>query len=127
MPVRVGLQASSTHRVTTADTAVSLGSGALDVLATPRLLAWAEAACCTALAPELAEDTTSVGSRAELQHLAPSAVGELVTVTASVQYVDGRLVRFDVVASHGDERIVASGTLTRVVVDAGRFMSRLGG
>lgn len=124
-PVRVGLHASETYRVTGADTAESIGSGDLPVLGTPRLLAWAEAATCAAIDPELTEGTTSVGSRIDLQHLAPSPVGELVTVTATVQHVDGKLVRFDVVAAHGDERIVASGTITRIVVDAKRFLGRL--
>jgi fluoroacetyl-CoA thioesterase len=125
-PVRVGLQSSATHQVTEADTAAVLGSGDLPVLGTPRLLAWAEAATCDAIEPELSESATSVGSRIELRHLTPSPVGELVTVTATVQHVDGKLVRFDVVAAHGDERIVASGTITRVVVDSVRFMRRLG-
>ena len=125
-PVRVVLQSSATHQVTEADTADVLGSGDLPVLGTPRLLAWAEAATCAAIEPELSEGATSVGSRIELRHLTPSPVGELVTVTATVQHVDGKLVRFDVVAAHGDERIVASGTITRVVVDSVRFMRRLG-
>jgi fluoroacetyl-CoA thioesterase len=124
-PVRVGLQASATHRVTDADTAKTIGSGDLPVLGTPRLLAWAEAATCEAIDAELAGGTTSVGSRIDLQHLAPSPVGELVTVSATVQHVDGKLIRFDVVAAHGDERIVASGTITRIVVNTERFIGRL--
>jgi predicted thioesterase len=95
------------------------------VLATPRLLAWAEEATCAAVDPHLEPGTTSVGSRIELQHLAPSPVGELVSVNAIVQHLDGRLVRFDVTAAHGDERIVATATVTRVVVNAARFLERL--
>lgn len=124
-PVRVGMQAGVTARVTKADTAEVARTGDLPVLATSRLLAWAEEASCDAIADELGSGATSVGSRVELQHLAPSPVGELVTVTATVQHVDGKLIRFDVVAAHGDERIVASGTVTRVVVDAARFLHRL--
>jgi fluoroacetyl-CoA thioesterase len=125
MNVRVGLQASITRQVGAADTARAMGSGSLPVLGTPRFLAWAEEACCAAIEPALEDGTTSVGSRIELQHLAPSPVGELVTVTATVQHVDGRLIRFDVTAAHGDERVVAAGTITRVVVNAERFLARL--
>jgi fluoroacetyl-CoA thioesterase len=125
MAVRVGLQASVTRQVGDADTAASVGSGSLPVLGTPRLLAWAEAASCAAIDPELDDGVTSVGSRIELQHLAPSAVGEKVTVSAVVQHVDGRLVRFDVTAAHADDRVVASGTITRVVVTGTRFLDRL--
>ncbi|HYU85309.1 MAG TPA: thioesterase family protein [Kribbellaceae bacterium] len=125
MNLRVGLHASLTRQVSAADTAEALGSGSLAVLGTPRLLAWAEEASCAAIEPALDDGATSVGSRIELQHVAPSPVGELVTVTAVVQHVDGRLVRFDVTAAHGDERVVAAGTITRVIVNADRFLSRL--
>jgi predicted thioesterase len=48
-------------------------------------------------------------------------------VTATSAYVDGRLHRFTVAARHtGDGRLVGSGEVTRVVVDAARFLSRLG-
>jgi fluoroacetyl-CoA thioesterase len=125
MTLRVGLHVSLTRQVTASDTARAVGSGSLPVLATPRLLAWAEEATCAAVDPHLEPGTTSVGSRIELQHLAPSPVGELVTISAIVQHLDGRLVRFDVTAAHGDERIVATATVTRVVVNAARFLERL--
>lgn len=108
------------------DTAQALGSGDLPVLATPRLLAWCEAATVTALSPSLTHEQTSVGTRVALQHLAPSPVGEQLTVTAAVVHVDGRLYRFEVLASHvADERTVGHGEITRVVVDRARFLARL--
>ncbi|MBW8751414.1 MAG: thioesterase [Propionibacteriales bacterium] len=110
--------------VSDADTAVAVGSGSLPVLGTPVLLAWCESATCAAL--ELPEGQTSVGTRVSLEHLAASPVGQTVTVTATVAYVDGRLVRFTVEARMGD-KLVGTGEITRVVVDAERFMSRLGG
>jgi fluoroacetyl-CoA thioesterase len=109
------------------DTAEAVGSGSLPVLGTPRLLAWCEATTCAAIAPALPEGGTSVGTRVSLEHLAASAVGEEVEVTASSAYVDGRLHRFTVSARHvgGNRRLVATGEVTRVVVDAERFLSRL--
>ena len=108
--------------VSEADTAVAVGSGSLPVLGTPVLLAWCEATTCAAL--DLPEGQTSVGTRVSLEHLAASPVGATVTVTATVAYVDGRLVRFTVEARMGDV-LVGAGEITRVVVDAERFMSRL--
>lgn len=112
------------------DTARAVGSGSLEVLGTPRLLAWLEAATCAAL--DLADGETSVGTRVELEHRAPSPVGAVVEVTASSTYVDGRLHRFTVAARHTSDTphgrpgsVVATGEVTRVVVDAARFMSRL--
>ncbi len=106
------------------DTAQALGSGSLPVLATPRLLAWCEAATCAAIEPMLQEGETSVGTRVTLEHTAPSAVGARVEVTATVVHVDGRLVRFSVAARQGG-KLVGSGEVTRVVVTAERFLSRV--
>jgi predicted thioesterase len=64
-----------------------------------------------------------VGTRVSLEHLAASPVGAAVSVTATVAYVDGRLVRFTVEARMG-EVLVGSGEITRVVVDAERFLAR---
>jgi len=121
-----GLSATLEHTVTSEDTAVAVGSGSLPVLGTPRLLAWCEAATCAALAPSLSDGETSVGTRVTLEHLAPSAVGAALVVTASVVHVDGRLVRFSV-AARQDGKLVGSGEVTRVVVGAEKFMSRVPG
>ena len=112
--------------VTDDDTAVALGSGSLAVLATPRLLAWCEAATCAAIDTSITDDQSSVGTRVQLDHVGASAVGAVVSVTATIVYVDGRLVRFEVVAQQGpEEKVVAHGEVTRVVVDRARFLSRL--
>ena len=107
------------------DTAVAVGSGSLPVLGTPVLLAWAEAATCAALEPALEAGETSVGTRVALEHQAPSVVGAVVEVSATVVHVDGRLVRFSV-AARQQGRLVGSGEVTRVVVGAERFVERLG-
>jgi len=118
--------ATLTYTVTEADTAIAVGSGSLPVLGTPRLLAWCEAATCAAIEAALPEGGTSVGTRVSLEHLAASPVGAELEVAASTAYVDGRLHRFTVSARHvQDGRVVGAGEITRVVVDAERFMSRV--
>jgi len=120
-------EATLSFTVTNADTAAALGSGSLPVLGTPRLLAWCEAATCAAIEESLAAGATSVGTRVQIEHLVASPVGAEVEVTASTAYVDGRLHRFAVAARHtSDGKVVGSGEVTRVVVDAERFLSRLG-
>ncbi len=123
--METGQQATLGFTVTDADTAAALGSGDLPVLGTPRLLAWCEAATCAAVAASLDAARTSVGTRVDLQHVGASPVGAAVTVTATVAHVDGRLVRFEVVATHADGKVVGHGEVTRVVVDRDRFLSRL--
>ncbi len=126
--METGQSATLQFEVTEADTAAALGSGDLSVLATPRLLAWCEAATCAAIASTLDPSATSVGTRVSLEHLAATPVGERVEVQASVAYVDGRLLRFRVAASQAsDGKVVGTGEVTRVVVDRERFLSRLSG
>ncbi len=123
------MEATLAFTVTDADTAAAVGSGSLPVLGTPRLLAWCEAATCAAIDPTLSPGESSVGTRVELEHLAASPVGQEVEVTASSTYVDGRLHRFTVAARHvggkAGGKVVGTGEVTRVVVDAERFLSRL--
>lgn len=122
--IEPGLAAALERTVGDDDTAVAVGSGSLPVLGTPVLLAWCEAATVAALAPVLNDGETSVGTRVQLEHQAPSPVGATLEVTASVVHVDGRLVRFSVAARQGG-RLVGSGEVTRVVVGTERFLSRL--
>jgi len=113
------------HQVTPDDTAHALGSGDLEVLATPRLLAWCEQATVRALAGRLADAESTVGTRVELVHQRATAVGADVTVRADLVHVDGRLLRFDVVAEAADGSVLGHGQVTRVVVDRARFLARL--
>jgi predicted thioesterase len=129
-----GPRATTTHQVTEADTARALGSGDLSVLATPRLLAWCEGACLAVLAAVPADDAvpapgraprTSVGTRVELEHTRATPVGAAVEVRAELVHVDGRLLRFGVAAHDDAGRVLATGELTRVLVEAERFLARL--
>lgn len=125
-------QARRTFTVTEADTAAAVGSGSLPVLGTPRLLAWCEAVTCTAIEDDLGGGETSVGTRIELEHLAATPVGGSVEVTARVVHTDGRLRRFAVSARNlGPDgrpgKLAGSGEVTRVVVDAEKFLSRVTG
>lgn len=127
MTLAPGLSAEVVHLVGNADTAEAVGSGDVPVLATPRLLALAEAATVAAVAGEVGPGRSTVGTRVELDHLVPSPVGRRVVVRATVEHVDGRLLRFEVVAHDpGDGRLVGHGRVTRVVVERERFLSRAG-
>ncbi len=125
MPIEPGADAVLTRTVTADDTARALGSGDLEVLATPRLLAWCEAATMAAVASAIDSSSTTVGTRVELEHLRAATVGATVDVRATVGHVDGRLLRFEVVATGPDGVLLGRATVTRVVVDRARFLSRL--
>ena len=118
-----GLRGEATLVVTEADTARALGSGSVDVLGTPRLLALCEQATCSALEGRLPEGSSSVGMRVQIDHLQPTPVGVEVTAEAVLDRVEGRRVVFTVSATDPGG-LVAAGRVTRALVDLERFMSR---
>jgi predicted thioesterase len=123
MPVELGLAGEVELLVTDADTAIALRSGDVAVLGTPRIVALCEEAAMAALDGRLKPGETSVGHAVQLDHVAPSAVGALVRAEATLSKVEGRrlVFTFSVSDSRG---LVAAGRLTRVVVDAERFLER---
>lgn len=123
MPVTVGLRGEVDLVVGDADTALAMGSGDVPVLATPRVVALAEAASVAAVDGSLDEGQTTVAMQVQLDHLAPTGIGGRVTAESTVEKVNGRRITFTV--SLNDERgLVAVGRVTRVVVDVERFLDK---
>ena len=86
-----GLEGSVGMTVGPADLASALGSGDVAVLGTPRLVALAEAATVAALAGVLDPGRTSVGTRVDLRHLAPTVEGRRCAPRpASSRWMDAR-------------------------------------
>ena len=83
VPVQQGLRAEVELVVGEADTAISLRSGDVPVLGTPRVLALCEEATMAAIEGQLPEGQTTVGMRAHIDHLAPTAVGSTVLEAAA--------------------------------------------
>ena len=118
-----GLTARVELTVTDADTAQTLGSGDVPVLGTPRVPALAEAATVAATARQLPGGVTTVGTRAEVEHRAPTPVGHLVTALATLAKVDGRKLLFEVAVRDGEE-LVAEVRVERVILDRQRFIAK---
>ena len=73
-----GIRGHAALRVTTENTARALGSGELEVLATPAVAALIEKACWKAVAGELDLGTGTVGTSLSLAHTAPTPIGMVV-------------------------------------------------
>jgi len=126
MPLRPGLSAAVQLVVTNDDTALALKTGDVPVLATPRVVTLAEEATVQAVDGQLAEGTTSVGYRVQLDHLAPTAVGGTVRAEATLEAIEGRRLTFRVSVSDG-HGLVAAGRITRVIVERARFLEKAAG
>ena len=94
----VGLRATVRAVVGQSDTAIAMGSGDVPVLATPRLLALAEAASVAAVAPQLARGQTSVGTEAQLEHRRACPLGAELSVEAELTEIEGSRLAFVFIA-----------------------------
>lgn len=101
-----------------------VGSGELEVLATPAMIAFMEKAASQLVSDQLEEGQTSVGTLMNVEHTSASPLGMKVTVTATVTGVDGRKIDFEVIA-RDEKGEIGKGVHTRFIVDSQRFMSKV--
>jgi fluoroacetyl-CoA thioesterase len=119
-----GLTHTSEQTVTPELTARHMGSGDLEVLATPAMTALMENAAMLAVADSLPEGSTTVGGHIETSHLRPTRPGQKFKARATLQSIEGRKLLFHVEAFEG-EHLIGEGTHLRFIVDREKFMSRL--
>lgn len=124
MELKIGLSAQSKTVVNTANCALTMGSGDLEVFATPSMIALMENAAMSAVAESLPEGSTTVGTEMNSTHIKASKFGAEIVATAVVTAVEGRKITFNVGARDG-ESLIGEGTHTRFIVDREKFMSKL--
>lgn len=120
-----GLKLARTLAVEEPHLATTLGSGDVEVLGTPALLALAEGACVDAIRDDLEPGQTSVGTWAEIDHLVPTPAGGTVCATATLIGHHGRRLEFNVRIEQ-DGSVVAKVRHRRVLVDRERFLAKVG-
>ena len=122
--METGLTFTSKAVVKKENTAITMGSGDMEVFATPAMVALMENAAMKAVAAELSEGATTVGAMMNSSHIKPSPIGAEVSATAVLTEVDGRKLTFSVKASD-EAGVVGEGTHIRYIVDRERFLSKL--
>lgn len=119
-----GLKYTSTVKVEKGNCASEVGSGGLDVFATPSMVALMENAAMNAVAPFLPEGSTTVGTEINVAHSRPSGIGSKISATAELLAAEGRKLTFRVVAEDA-AGVIGEGSHVRFVVDVERFMSKV--
>ncbi|MDO4813519.1 MAG: thioesterase family protein [Gemella sp.] len=105
--------------------AKNMGSGDLEVLSTPSLIAFIEETCKDLLAQRLENDSSSVGSHVSLDHLAASKISARIKIEAEIVNIEKeRFVYFSANAYDGDKKI-GQAKHTRVIVNVEKFLSKL--
>lgn len=122
IPLNVSSQESEV--VAKSHSALEVGSGSVDVFATPMMIALMEAAAVDAVQPHLPEGWTTVGIRVECDHLRATPLGDKVSATATLIKQESRTLNFVVEArdSHG---IIGKGHHQRYIINAEKFMKKL--
>jgi fluoroacetyl-CoA thioesterase len=97
------------------------------VLATGFMVGLFEWACIHAINPHLDwPREQSLGTHVSFSHLAATPPGLTVTVSGTLDRVEGRKLSFSLVGDDGVDRI-SEGTHERVVIDVDRFKDRIAG
>lgn len=123
MPLEPGLKFSVNYTVTDKDTAAAYGSGGLDVLATPKLVALMENAALNCVKPHLDEGMDTVGTHLDVSHLSPTPVGMKVTAESELIEIDRRRLVFAVKA-YDETGLIGEGKHERFIVDMDKFTAK---
>jgi fluoroacetyl-CoA thioesterase len=110
-------------KVTENETAVKMGSGDLEVYATPAMIALMENAAKTLVIDELPNGYTTVGIEMNVKHIKSSPIGAKIQCKAVLTKVDNKKLFFDVEAND-DEGIIGKGSHVRYIVNAEDFMNK---
>ena len=121
--MELGIKGHAEVLVDETNMASRLGSGVVDVFATPCLIALMEEASQTSVAPYLDEGMTTVGTKINVSHDAATPVGMKVRAESELIEIDGRRLVFSVKA-YDDCGLVGQGTHERFIVRLDRFMEK---
>lgn len=126
MEFTIGLTGEASVPVDGSNTAKTMGSGELEVFATPSMIALMEKAATNALKELMPAGSTSVGTMINVKHSAATPMGTKVTAKAVLTEVDGKRLVFTVEAFDEKEKI-GEGRHERFIINIDRFMTKTNG
>ena len=124
--LEAGIKGTGSVEVVRENTAVAVGSGMLEVFATPMMIALMEKTACESVAPYLEEGSGTVGTELNVKHVAATPIGVQVTCETELVEVDGRRLVFHVKASD-EAGLIGEGTHERFIINNEKFQSKANG
>ena len=125
MNIKINKEFKENYLVQEDNTAKNMGSGDLDVLATPSLVAFMENAAKNYLNIFLTDELGSVGSNININHLAPTLIGKEITIQGKItEIIKEKIIIFSLEAYEEDKKI-GDATHTRVIINNEKFLSKL--
>ena len=121
--LEVGIKLTQTETVNENNNAAKMGSGMLPVYATPAMILLIESTAANAVAPELEEGMTTVGTKLDVEHIAATPLGMKVRCECELVEIDRRRLVFK--AEVYDEcELIGRGTHERFIVASEKFMAK---
>lgn len=124
--LETGIKGCKEIVVTRELTAKVMGSGTLDVYATPAMIALMENTAYESVATELEAGMGTVGTLMNVKHVAASPIGMKITCQTELVKVDGRALTFSVKAFDG-AGLIGEGTHERFIVQEDKFQNKADG
>lgn len=121
--LEIGMKLTLKTTVTADKTARAMGSGTLDVFATPAMIALMEETAYKAVQPALDEGCGSVGTYLDVKHTAATPLGMTVTCDAELIKIDNRRLVFSVRA-YDEAGLIGEGKHERFIVQNDKFMAK---
>lgn len=121
--LETGIKGKDTVEVVPENTAAAVGSGLLEVFATPAMIALMEKTACNSVMPFLEEGCGTVGTELNVKHVAATPVGMTVTCESELIEADGRRLVFKV-AAFDEVGMIGEGTHERFIVNNEKFQNK---
>ena len=121
--INAGIKGEAALKVSENELAVNVGSGSLEVFATPVMVMLMEKAACSCVASYMENDETTVGTEMNVKHLSASPAGSDIRAEAELTEVNGRELVFSVKA-YDNCGLIGEGTHKRFLVFGGRFTEK---
>lgn len=123
--METGLKLEKEFHPTSQDSAANVGSGALDVLSTPSVLAALENVAMNCVSSYLEPGDTTVGILANFQHIRASRTLDSFLASAELIEIDRRRLVFQIKATDLQGNVLAQGIHERFIVNIDKFMGKL--
>ncbi|MDP4204077.1 MAG: thioesterase family protein [Bacteroidota bacterium] len=124
MNIPVGTTLKRTMTVGEEHLASRVGSGGLDVFATPAMIAFMEGTALKLAQDFLPETSSTVGTLVNVKHVKASSIGATITCETTITEVDGRRLVYEVKA-FDDAGLIGEGIHERFIVDCEKFMAKV--
>jgi predicted thioesterase len=121
--LKAGIKGTGKVMVSESNSARTMGSGTLDVFATPALIALMEETSWRSVADALEEGSGTVGTLLNIKHTAPTPLGMEVTCESELIEVDGRRLVFSLRA-YDAQGLVGEGTHERFIIQNEKFQQK---